>query len=102
MPDENDGVLGNLPRSRPGQRSSKRAERPGASAAKAAADAERAGADAAEPASEEPPRRAPEPPPGRGGDPVGDAVRAAAKVAETTVRVGLGVTREILRRLPRP
>lgn len=98
MPDENDGVLGNVPRSR----SAKRAERPGASSAKAAAEAERAGTEAAEPAAEDRPRGTAPPPPERGGDPVADAARAAGKVVETTVRVGLGVAREIIRRLPRP
>jgi hypothetical protein len=38
----------------------------------------------------------------QGGNPVEDAVRAATKVAETGLRVASGVTREVLRRLPRP
>ena len=73
-------VLGNLPRTRPGRRSAKRAE-------------------TSKPKRGE--QRAPEPPP-REPDPVGDAVRAAAGVAGAGVRVANGITRELLRRLPRP
>jgi hypothetical protein len=47
------------------------------------------------------PRSRPEPTPA-GGNPVEEAVRAAAKVAETGLKVASGVTREVLRRLPRP
>jgi hypothetical protein len=75
-------VLRNLPRSRPGRRSEKRDRRqaPGARRQKAN----------------------PPPPPEPGGDPVGDAVRFAGKAAETGMKVAAGVTRELLRRLPRP
>jgi hypothetical protein len=72
-------VLGNLPRTRPGRRSEKRAGETRQSA----------------------PRRQPEPPPAEP-DPVGDAVRAAAGVAGAGLRVANGITRELLRRLPRP
>ena len=80
MEDRGDDVLGNLPRTRPGRRSEKR----------------RAGSKQAPPR-----RRAAQPPPAEA-DPVGDAVRAAAGVAETGLRVANGITRELLRRLPRP
>jgi hypothetical protein len=83
MEDEG-GVLGNLPRSRPGRRSQKRT---GGGAGKRPADTAR-------PAT--PPQGAP------GNDPVGDAVRLATQVPLAGVRVAAGVTRELLRRLPRP
>jgi hypothetical protein len=35
-------------------------------------------------------------------DPVGDAVRLAARTAGAGLRVANGITRELLRRLPRP
>jgi hypothetical protein len=110
------GVLGNLPRSRPGQRSEKRT---GRTAAKAAARAERTDSEAAAPAKttahkepvsakttarKEPasarttgPRES-----ASAGDPVGDAVRIVTGVAATGARVAGGVAREVLRRLPRP
>ena len=79
MEPEGGGVLRNLPRSRPGTRSGKR---------------------------DGPASRRPAPPPPRAaggeGDPVGDAVRALAGVAETGAKVANAVTRELLRRLPRP
>jgi hypothetical protein len=93
------GVLGNLPRSRPGQRSAKRAGKaPGEPSAKAAAPAPGAKA-----------RRAPRPKPApseqqappSGGDPIGSAIRGAAGLAATGARVANGVAREVLRRLPR-
>jgi hypothetical protein len=112
------GVLGNLPRSRPGQRSDKRT---GKTAAKAAGRAERSGAKAAEPAagakpaaSARPkPRKPPAPetsprsssptaPRDGGGDPVGGAIRTVAGVAGLGAKVAGGVAREVLRRLPRP
>ena len=78
MNDEDRGLLGNLPRSRPGTRSEKRD-----------------GGGAAE-------RRAPVPEPEDAGDPVGDALRTAARTAEAGLRTAGDVTRGILRRLPRP
>ena len=74
------GLLGNLPRSRPGTRSEKRDRTPPAEAAPP--PPERAGSTA--------------------GDPVGDALRTAARTAEAGLRTAGDVTREILRRLPRP
>ena len=109
------GVLGNLPRSRPGHRSEKRAgttaantgaaKRPEKSAANASTQAGGATAGAAkrpQRAAPPPPRAGDERSAARGGDPVGDAIRAAAGVASTGARVAGGVAREVLRRLPRP
>jgi len=117
-------VLENLPRSRPGRRSEKRSSK---SAAAAASRAERTGRKAAKappgtssrsqarPKPAAGPRRAAgtvtgeptrtrqrEPVADRGGDPVGEAIRAATSVAATGARVANGVARELLRRLPRP
>ena len=110
MTDDDGGVLGNLPRSRPGQRSEKRT---GRTAAKAAARAEQTEAKAAAPAKQAappkqtvPPRNKTAPPPPepalQPGDPVGDAFRTVTGVAATGARVAGGVAREVLRRLPRP
>jgi hypothetical protein len=93
------GVLGNLPRSRPGQRSDKRTEK---TAARAAARAERSGAKAAEPPAAAKSGAGGPPPASHRGDPVGDAIRTVTGVAATGARVAGGVAREVLRRLPRP
>jgi hypothetical protein len=78
------GVLGNLPRSRPGRRSEKRSDEPA------------------------PPRRS-DPPAASGGgedrpaaDPIADAIRTATGAAAAGARVANGLAREVLRRLPRP
>jgi hypothetical protein len=100
--DEDSGVLGNLPRSRPGTRSQKR-DAP----ARAARSAEQRSAPAARPSAQARPRPkarpkpapAPEPP---SSDPVGGAVRTAAKVAGGGLKLANGLTREVLRRLPKP
>ena len=76
------GVLGNLPRTRPGRRSEKRAS----------------GAAAPPPLPEPEPPEAPE----RSSDPLGEIVRGGLRVAGTGVRVADTVARELLRRLPRP
>jgi hypothetical protein len=79
--EEDSGVLGNLPRTRPGTRSQKR--------------------DAPTRATR--PRPAPPPrPPAQPSDPVGEAVRGAANLAGAGLKLANGVTREVLRRLPRP
>lgn len=101
------GVLGNLPRSRPGRRSEKRD-----AGAKAAPRAERSGARAAKPAQARrrppapapvaEPARAAKPAPPAGGDPVTGALRTVTGLAATGARVANGVAREVLRRLPRP
>jgi hypothetical protein len=91
------GVLGNLPRSRPGQRSEKRKEKTAARAAGPPRSAR------SKPSA--PPKRqsaAPPQPVSGGGDPVGDAIRTVTGVAATGARVAGGVAREVLRRLPRP
>jgi hypothetical protein len=100
--DDDGGVLGNLPRSRPGRRSQKRD-----TTARAAESAERRSAKAARPAGETTAgpatrRVAKPPPPAEGRDPVGEAVRLAAGIAQTGLQVASGLTREVLRRLPRP
>jgi hypothetical protein len=110
--DDEGGVLGNLPRSRPGTRSQKRdaasAAQPSARTAQATARAaetsERRSAKASRPtrqASKRPEQPPPRPAEG-GPDPVGDAVRLAAGIAGTGLRVANGLTREVIRRLPRP
>jgi hypothetical protein len=126
--DEEGGVLGNLPRSRPGRRSDKReaggageagtaggeagtakasgkaSARAARTSARAAESAERQSRKAARPAGQT--ARRPQPPPPRpaegGPDPVGEAVRLATGIAGAGLRVANGLTREVLRRLPRP
>jgi len=83
MAEDDGGVLGRLPRSRPGTRSDKRV------------------AGTAKPAPPPPrPRRAPSAP--SRPDPLGDAVRVATKAAGAGVRVAGTVAGELLRKLPRP
>ena len=108
------GVLGNLPRSRPGQRSEKRTERTAAqggepekvaqAATSAGAPSKTAGARRSAAASPGQPGTVarPEQPNSHAGDPVGDAIRTVTGVATTGARVAGGVAREVLRRLPRP
>ncbi len=94
---DDDSVLGNLPRSRPGRRSGKR-------------EAARNGSKPRTPAAKRKPaatsarrhRRRRGGSRGRSADPVGEALRTAAKVAETGIRLTSGVAQEIVRRLPRP
>jgi hypothetical protein len=110
------GVLGNLPRSRPGRRSEKRdAGRPSEAAEAAARKAEATSSAAAE-SPRAPRQRAaarpvppkPEPDQGRGGA-IGEAIHAATTVAGAGLRVtGAGarvagaLAHELLRRVPRP
>jgi len=75
---DDDGVLGNLPRTRPGQRSQKRGPRMAAGA----------------PA----PGRQAAPQESSGGDPLSGAARAAGQLAGAA----LGAAGAVLRRLPRP
>ena len=101
------GVLGNLPRSRPGQRSEKRT---GRTEAKAAGDVAREAAPASKAAPaggaarEAPPasQTRDAPASSHAGDPVGHAIRTVTGVVATGARVAGGVAREVLRRLPRP
>jgi hypothetical protein len=121
MSDENDGILGNLPRSRPGVRSDKRASSPTAGGAGGSAGsppapkpkpATKPKAKAAaksktprKPAAPPPPPPAPEPEPEpaeRHADPVGMAIKAGETVALTSIKVAGKVASEVLRRLPRP
>ena len=113
-------MLGNLPHSRPGRRSEKRdAGRPAEAAGAAAEKAEAVDSAAAKtptpkraarprtPAAartrrtQAPPPAAPTPEP-RSRGPVEEAVHLAGRIAGTGVRVAGGVTKEVLRRLPRP
>jgi hypothetical protein len=114
------GVLGRLPRSRPGTRSEKRADvagpakpKPRPAAAKPAAAAKPKPAAAAKPKPTRPqprperprPRRpAHSPPPAqqRAGDPLTEVLRTGARVAEGGVKLAGGITRGLLRRIPRP
>ena len=92
--DEDPGVLGKLPRSRPGVRSAKR----DAPARTAKAPPRQATSPPTQPRS----RPSPPPAPPRTADPIGDVVRTGAKVAEAGVKVAGGLTRGLLRRLPKP
>jgi hypothetical protein len=78
MSAEDPGLLGNLPRSRPGRRSDKRVGEAPARATRSEATA-----------------------PAEDPDPVGDAVRAAVGAAGAGLRIADGVAREVIRRLPR-
>ena len=131
MTDE-DGLLGNLPNSRPGKRSAKR-DRPAKAAEKAAVRAEASGTAAAKPARGTKAKRGGTPrrttavkgggsenrvdvnrdmrrqgrhdpgsPQETSGDPLGAAIRTAAGLAVTGVKVGGAVTKALFRRLPRP
>ena len=96
------GVLGNLPRSRPGHRSDKRGgpdtvSAPAGRGGEAAADQRPSGGDdrprpAARPVS---------PAPGAGSE-GGGALDGAARAAGRAARLGMGVAGGVLRRLPRP
>ncbi|MFN2616831.1 MAG: hypothetical protein ABR581_06865 [Thermoleophilaceae bacterium] len=92
--DEEGGVLGKLPRSRPGTRSRKRAAGRPRQASRPPEASQPAATDTA-PRDAKPARAA-------DADPVGDAVRLALKAPVLGARVGAGITRELLRRLPRP
>lgn len=99
MSDENDGILGNLPRSRPGVRSDKRASAKPAQKPKAKAAAKpKPPRKAASPPPPPPPPREPE----RPQDPVGMALKAGETVARTGLKVAGRVAGEVIRRLPRP
>jgi len=105
MSEENDGVLGNLPRSRPGVRSEKRAS--GGKAAKPrpkpkAAAKPKTTPKAAPKTAPPPPRTAPPPQPGQPADPIGIALKAGETVARTGFKVAGRVAGEVMRRLPRP
>lgn len=124
MSSDEPGLLGNLPRSRPGTRSDKRATAPEeAELVKEPAPARRVAKSASKPkakrvTAKRPARptsprpaaaaaaapREPAAQPVRPREPEAPAgpLRSAAKVAGTGLRVAEGVTRGVLRRLPRP
>ncbi len=104
---DDEGVLGNLPRSRPGRRSDKRA----GGAAKAAAPRPSAPppppkrrAKPAAAAKPKPPPTSPPPAaePARSGDPIGTAFRTVTGLAAGGARAANGLARGVLRRLPKP
>jgi hypothetical protein len=107
-----DGILGNLPRSRPGVRSEKRAggaspqKRTPAKAKPAAAKPRAVKASKAAPppprAGPPPPKPAPPKPAATGGDSIERAVHLVGDVAETSIKVVAKVAGGVLRRLPRP
>ncbi|HEX5909005.1 MAG TPA: hypothetical protein VFY44_00845 [Thermoleophilaceae bacterium] len=121
MTPEEPGLLGNLPRSRPGTRSDKRgdgtgskpapkrsqAAKPGvknAAAAKKKAPAAKKNAPKKPPApkSQPAPEPRPEPVASKSVPPSPSPLESAVKVAGAGLKVAEGVTREVLRRLPRP
>lgn len=124
MSPEEPGLLGNLPRSRPGTRSDKRGATGGSKPAPKRSQAAKPGVKAAakpkpkakakaapkkpKPAAKKPPAAA-KPPPGPQTQPPSEsrppspgALESAVKVAGAGLRVAEGVTREVLKRLPRP
>lgn len=99
MPDEDDGILGNLPRARPGTRSDKRSRPDTDEAGRSQAATPRKPRQASKSrATARKPQSAPEPaaPPDDG---VGEVVRAAEALARTSLRVGAGLAGGALRRL---
>ena len=101
MSEENDSVLGNLPRSRPGVRSEKRESgKRAATKPRAKATAKPRGAKPSPPPATPkatPPPAAPPP-----ATPIHSAVKAGEAVALTGVRIAGKLAGEVLRRLPRP
>ena len=106
MEPEGDEVLRKLPRSRPGTRSTKRKsqKRPAAASKRAAESAERRGSAAARTpgAARARPRPSEESADASGGDPLRDAAKLAMRAAGAGVQVAGAVSRELLRRIPRP
>ena len=82
MPRDDGGLLGDLPRERPGTRSAKRPSRPPPRRAARAADAE-------------PPSSRP------AGEIATEPLRLAVGVAEAGLKVASRITGELIRRLPR-
>ena len=81
MPTDEGGLLGDLPRERPGTRSEKRADRP--------------------PRSRSAPPPAQEPTARTAGEIATEPLRLAVGVAEAGLKVASRVTGELIRRLPR-
>ena len=82
MPTEDGGLLGDLPRERPGTRSPKRGDR-------------RAQTPPAAKPEAEPPRRT-------AGEAATEPLRLAVGAAEAGLKVASRITGELIRRLPRP
>lgn len=110
---DGDGVLENLPRSRPGHRSAKRAAKPGEPAKVAKKAKPRATPKAratpkprATPkvakAPAEKPRPASTGTPNAGDSDGGSVLDTVSSAAGSVARVAQGITREVLRRVPRP
>lgn len=98
MDPEEPGLLGNLPRSRPGTRSQKRGTTTGSKPAPKRSQAAKPGVKSTAAArSRKPAAKPPEPEPS-----APNPLESAVKVAGAGLRVAEGVTREVLRRLPRP
>ena len=107
MTDDDSGILGNLPRSRPGTRSDKRGGgqklvTPAAASTNPSGAPKSRPKAAAKPAPK-PRTPAPEPPRPQAGpqgiDPVGDVIRAGEAIARSGLRVGSAIAGEALRRL---
>jgi hypothetical protein len=112
MADE-EGVLGNLPRSRPGTRSAKRADKPADSGRAGRAAPRTAKSRAGRPKPVAGARRAagaaagekhspPRPQAASSSGPVGGVLRTVTSLAGGGARLAHGAARGILRRLPRP
>ena len=104
MSEENDSVLGNLPRSRPGVRSEKRANSKQAPRAKPSTNprtkvAAKPRTTPRKPPAEQPPQPPATPP---AASPIEAALKAGETVALTGIKVAGRVAGEVLRRLPRP
>jgi hypothetical protein len=100
--DNQDGILGNLPRSRPGVRSDKR-DRAGTAAKKVPAKPRAAAKPKPVAAAKTKQPAAPRPAaPSRSSDPIEHAVHLVGEVAETGIRAVAKVAGGVLRRLPRP
>jgi len=82
MPADEGGLLGDLPRRRPGTRSAKRSDRP-----------------VRGPAA--PPKRGPEAPERTAGEVATEPLRLAVGVAEAGLKVASRITGELIRRVPR-
>ena len=95
------GVLGNLPRSRPGTRSGKRDAAKAGSARTASARKPASTTPRAAKAKAPRPAGVSQPQPASSGDAVTGALKGAARAAGAGLRVADGLTREVLRRLPR-
>ena len=99
-----DGILGNLPRERPGTRSGKRDAAKAAAPRKAAPKARASGPKPPEPkpTAPRPAASRAHPAPPAHTDPVGEAARVAGQVAGVGLRNAARVAGGVIGRLPRP